>query len=1490
MGAQTADDRLRRGGRVALAALALAAGAAYLTWRAGWTLGGSWWLSLPLLGVEIVLFVRFALFVVMSLPDPGETTTRSAGSTGEPLAVELLVPAAHADRDDLSRTLVLACGVGAAVVRVLDRTDRAEMRREAERLGAVYEVHEVADHLGSAALVESARSGASTQLLAWVDAGDVVLPGFLDLASTLLDTDAARVAVVQSSTDLINSDSLLHLRPDRDELAVENRVTGPSLGGSGSAPWNGSGSIFRGDALDAVGGLPARAASTHRAASRLARAGWQVRWSVPPAVRSVAPDLLGEHLATVGHQAHVRFVALFGGDSPLRARRGVPLRRRASQIHASTAVLDGAARLTLLGLVTATLLTGHLPFQAPLGVLVAAFAVQAALRTLALVRLGRGAIGVGDATRQGLRRMGVHVVGLFRAPRTPSVDSRGGVGALGRLRLLTAALVVVDAALVLRGLTFVVPGLLPRFEGGGRFVVMAAAVWLVVGMVDVLQLLVGRVQRRASHRNVTDLVARVDEKPCKVVDLTPRGIGLMLAAPPAVGDSLSVELDIPRLDGSTTALEVAAHLRHISAQPDPDRGRYRAGASFEDLDDDARDALVEFCALTADQRDPARSAPLTTAPEELVVAGSGFGRRVFAALSAVAVLFSGLVVAAGPASAESMDPGMGSIAGRVLRVDGQPADGMCVQTNSGPGWAASTTDATGAFSLDGLTPGSYTVVAGNCMIPGVVATYSGSTIWPSQAVAYDVTAGQTVASGDLTLQPAGFLQGSTVDAGGNPADGICVSFVAVQPDQGEQWFWAGNSDMSGQFNGTVPAGVDGRVQFRDCGWPQRFVDAWYGLPGGPPAGTTLNVGAGATVMLDPVTMQAGIVVTGRVTDDGGAPVQDVCVNIQVPTQGQWEWIAGANTDVDGNYSVMVPAGTYVLGFWPCGNNPSGFISQWYPATPTSTYPPPTVEVSASAHVFDAVLQRGGRIAGTALDSQGAPAVGVCVMAGTPSAMRDGKSASWTQVGADGTWLSDPMPPGDYAIYYRDCSPEPTWIDELRPDIHPDFGDRYTDADLDLIEVVAGQTTSGITDTLQHAARLVGTVTSGGQPAGGVCVGGVRGGGDQFVTQADGSWSAKALPGVPVAVTFTDCVAGRGLVQQSRTVHPIESQELRVDVDLTTAGTTSISGSVLNAAGVAPSAPTCVVPYVPNNLIAMTAVGADGHFEVAGLADGDYWVAVIGCGSEDDMGIHFPGDPTSYEPIWSSGQPLGSVERSSPDPAGDGVPVVAVRAAQPPAAMAICVGPGCPPPSPPAGQTTTTVPVTTLPQTTIPPTTDAALPTAPPATAPPATAPLPTVPPAAAPPTTVSPVPDPGDWFAAAGLRLTAAQLGGRRGSSDPARALFVAWTMGRSEALARAAATAAVQGVEELAKRQRALVAATAATTTTSTAAPASTAMRSQAPLVANIAVPTVTTEPARGDIAAAPLSTESTRNGPPWDLIGGAALLLGAAAAVAWMRRTRSR
>ena len=135
--------------------------------------------------------------------------------------------------------------------------------------------------------------------------------------------------------------------------------------------------------------------------------------------------------------------------------------------------------------------------------------------------------------------------------------------------------------------------------------------------------------------------------------------------------------------------------------------------------------------------------------------------------------------------------------------------------------------------------------------------------------------------------------------------------------------------------------------------------------------------------------QATGTVSGRVTDEAGNPIAGLFVNVFRPAL-PFYFVAGATTDGDGRYSVLVPAGSYKVLF-PSNGGP--FLDEWWNdkgSFETAT----TVDVAASVGAIDAVLARGIVISGHIRTSDGTPLAGAianlsdgtttCCTLGSPS--------------------------------------------------------------------------------------------------------------------------------------------------------------------------------------------------------------------------------------------------------------------------------------------------------------------------------------------------------------------------------------------------------------------------------------------------------------------------------------------------------------------------
>lgn len=1208
-----------------VAATAIAWGIAYITWRALSTLAGvPIWLSLPLLAAETWSLTRLALFAITTWrhpadlsdsTEPAEVPSKAAvDAAAGASSVELVVPVAGASVEELGRTLVVAAANPPARVRVLDTAHHSDIETETRRHGAVYEVYELDRDLPltasaeCAALVGHALAHTDHTIVAWVNAGDVLTPGLLDLAGRF---DDPSIAVVQAATDYSNRDSLLHSTPDHDERAVLDRVVGPARSSYGSAPWHGSGSLFRVAAIADAGGLSEGLGSaTTRAASRLAGRGWQVVFCEQPSVRVTAPDTLDDYLSLVADEVTDQWAVLFTQDSPLFAR-GLPWRTRAALIAAATRPLDGLARLAYLAVIVAVLLTGQLPLAASAAGMIALWAPAWALRGAATIALARGTLRWGDPTRQSLRELGPSlrailypIIGHRSHPGFDDGEGRRvrGMAALGRLGLVTAAAVAINGAIALRALTFVFPTMLRPFTDVGRVGALTAAVFAIIPLVEVLQVLVTRRQRRTHHRVGADLIAAIDGESGRVLDLTPRGLGVELADPPEVGEKVNISLTVPRLTGSLDSVELTAIVRHVSV---PMNGRRsRVGVELRDVTAEARDALVELCALSADQRDVARDQLHQISPEDFEVSKNSLGKKALATLNVVGLLTAGVVVMAGPASAgtdpekpEAPPAATAKILGRVSDAESTPLEGLCVGSTSLAGLPTVTTDADGFFQFEKVIAGEYVLFAEQCDGNDRFArTYFPSV--PTMNAAKPVTVLDDSMAGTFEIQmvPTGVAYGSVVDPSGEPLSGICVNFVPT--DGGGENIEIAITDGKGQFSGMVPA-VSGTVVYTDCtNDPPRASQTWFPGTASASDAKPIEISPATKFDLGPVTMVDSARVSGTVFGMNGEPLANVCVNAYDVVDGAWNFLGGSASDEKGRYVVSAVVGPVSLNFSDCGTG-ANVATSWFGGAAPWTTPPPTIDLKPGANEgFDQKMQTGGRLAGRLLDEDKAPVSGVCIAVHPRDLLiekGDSNTAWWgSTIDSDGVWESAPLPEGDYLVHYVNCDENGNYqdlgryIEEFRTDVFP----MVPDADLResaIVTVKADSTTDGIDDMLTQAAFVKGVVTTGkaGEEVavGDVCIA-TPSSRRSITTAGDGTWK-MALPPGKHTFTFTDCRPDRGLVEQSQTIELRSGTGSYLDVNMeqpttsptTTAATTTVPTTTTptTTAPVTTIAPTTSIP-------------------------------------------------------------------------------------------------------------------------------------------------------------------------------------------------------------------------------------------------------------------------------------------------------------------------
>jgi len=614
----------------AVALTAIAFSASYVFWRAG-ALGDNLWLSGPLLVLETWGLLQISLLCLQGWTSPQPAPRRSDRTASD--GIDLVVTCTYHSPGDLERTLVACRSLrNVRKVLVVMRPGRGELKAIAQSMDV-----EVLERDGNHVDIywEAARSLGS-QLVGWVEAGQIPLPAFADTLLPHFDDD--QVAVVQSAVGLVNKDSLAHVRGGRDEHAFRRSVAFPGQSAHGFAPWHGGGSIVRLDALRSVDGIePDDQAALERSLVQLHSTGWKSRYHHdPPLVRANAPDSLNMYLLRRRRLAIETLRVFRTPESPLRLN-GLSLRARLYHLALANSFGLGLRQLGLLAVLLLTLLTGRVPLGHDTKTWALLWGPTFVAGVAARHLLARGTMNLGDWTREGWRTLGADlsaigaVIGLHRVSARPGAESSSGWRSLGKLRALTGALLALELALVLRGSTVFWPDILPRFSASGRVLAVGIALTGTLTMIDVLQVSVRRRQRRSDFRLTTELPAKINGLPVRVIDLSPSGMG-------AIGGPGLLSATGRRL---TIRLTATARSEAVTTEGP------RFGFEFTAPDATARAALIEYCAI-AHHQTGAGGAEHAIAPTHFDVSHSHPRAMRWLSRAAVALGLSGLFF--GPAS------------------------------------------------------------------------------------------------------------------------------------------------------------------------------------------------------------------------------------------------------------------------------------------------------------------------------------------------------------------------------------------------------------------------------------------------------------------------------------------------------------------------------------------------------------------------------------------------------------------------------------------------------------------------------------------------------------------------------------------------------------------------------------------------------------------------------------------------------------------------
>jgi Carboxypeptidase regulatory-like domain len=583
------------------------------------------------------------------------------------------------------------------------------------------------------------------------------------------------------------------------------------------------------------------------------------------------------------------------------------------------------------------------------------------------------------------------------------------------------------------------------------------------------------------------------------------------------------------------------------------------------------------------------------------------------------------------APASALGSASGSISGTVTAQGGGPLEGIHVCAPPGFGGKCADTDSNGEYAIAGLAEGSYRVHFDGGT--DYASQYYDGTTSEHQATQVTVSSETTATGIDAELAPAARIEGEVTDAAGvAPLQGIHV--CPMKP--------TGSGDTAGECattgsDGTyviagLPAGSY-RVQFSSSYPNPEYLTQYYN--GKPIAGegVVLSIAAGETASAVDADMEAAGKIGGTVTvADGGTALQgaQVCavspkLNVGLPTC--------ASTDASGQYTISgLPTGSYKVRF-SAETTGADYLDQYYSDEPTRRLAKPvSVTAGATTTGIDAAVQAGGEIKGRVtggLSEEPLSNLFVCVRpVGQPDFEAGGLMCDYTD--SNGEYAIGSLSTGSYFVR---------------------FGQRYTDSaylrqyydgkagrsDATPVDVVAGETVTGIDASLQEGGRIAGRVTDAlsHDPVSPirVCARDPNqseeekeeevGGGCGF-TDSSGEYEIEGLPSGSYEVEFSPGASMNPFGEPPDYAYATqyydgrssgtEADLVQVTAGLTTTGIDaamaeggSISGTIVDLATKDPvgEVQVCALMTDDDEASRCASTDASGDYTIEGLASGDY---------------------------------------------------------------------------------------------------------------------------------------------------------------------------------------------------------------------------------------------------------------------------------------------
>jgi len=527
----------------------------------------------------------------------------------------------------------------------------------------------------------------------------------------------------------------------------------------------------------------------------------------------------------------------------------------------------------------------------------------------------------------------------------------------------------------------------------------------------------------------------------------------------------------------------------------------------------------------------------------------------------------------------------GSISGQVSDSNGDvitSAD-VCVSANENEGGDAfyqAVSNASGDYTVSGLSPGVYDVSASDCY---------GSSRNDAPTGYGDVTAYATAATTGINIQLAAGTSISGYVYGGNgtstPLDGACVYASSDA-------FEAGGSTATAADGSYTISNLDPNVHYTVYFDPSCAANGAQYAPENYTGVVTPTVDDPATGI--DANVQIGGSISGQITDAKGQPItsQDICIDVNEESGDYFG--AYATTDGSGDYSVDgLPSGTYDVQASDCDstrNDVPGEVD--------------SVAVAASQAVtgVDIQLEARATISGQITDAHGNPITSEDICVNVESTDDDYDYSATTNNSGD--YTIDGIMPDTYDVSASDC------YSSTRNDVPGDYGD---------LVLSANENATAIDIQLAAATTISGTVYGGAgdsTPLNGACIdaSGADGSSDYASTAADGTYTLSNVePGVAYTLEFDPSCASNGGAYVYEYYDGVADQSSATPVTATLdAPATGIDGHAPLGASISGQVTDANNDPITSQDVCVTAESDDGNYAYSVTTDssGDYTIEGI----------------------------------------------------------------------------------------------------------------------------------------------------------------------------------------------------------------------------------------------------------------------------------------